>query len=91
MGIDVMNQRSDDLPQKPAFIGPLFTAQDVTNAAQSHFTGLKCAVFHVLADTGVVTISGTVGSWADHNLAGLIALQTPGVRQVINNLTVIYR
>ncbi|MBB5191750.1 osmotically-inducible protein OsmY [Silvimonas terrae] len=86
-----MNQHTDDPPPKPTFTGPLFTAQDVANAAQSHFTGLKRVVFHVMAETGVVTISGTVESWADHNLAGLIALQTPGVRQVINNLTVIYR
>jgi len=43
----------------------------------------------VSADQGKVTLSGTVGSWAERDEASTAAWAAPGVSEVVNNITVV--
>jgi osmotically-inducible protein OsmY len=45
----------------------------------------------VKVDKGVVSLSGTVESWQEKNLAGMVAKGVRGVKDVTNNVTVRYK
>jgi osmotically-inducible protein OsmY len=42
----------------------------------------------VSVDDGVVTLSGVVNSWSDKHALGLVAASAPGVRQVVDKLSI---
>lgn len=83
--LDVFNQIEIKSP-KP-------NAQDLESSIQKAFkrnATLDAEGLTVSTDNGVVTVNGTVGSWAERNEAIDAAWSAPGVTAVRDDLTVTY-
>jgi osmotically-inducible protein OsmY len=59
-------------------------------AALRRVTQLEAKKISVSVDADVVTLSGTVGSWSERDLATTTAWATPGVRSVVDNMALAY-
>ncbi len=70
---------------------PVPTDSSMTEAVQGRLAGdsaLGAPAIQSSVKDGVVTLNGTVGSDAARSLAAVDAAQVPGIRTVVNNLTV---
>jgi osmotically-inducible protein OsmY len=72
-------------------IAPGASAQDVRRqltAALHRYAQLEADAITIVADGSKVTLTGTVCSWAEHDLAQTAAWKVPGVTLVDNKLSV---
>lgn len=77
---------SDNIAIKPRI--SLSAVKTDIEAALKRRAASKAEKISVEVHGADVTLSGTVGSWAERNLATHSAWSTPGVRQVIDNIRV---
>ena len=64
--------------------------EDSINKALERNAALDARGLHISTDNGVVTITGTVGSWAERDAAINAAWSAPGVTAVRDDITVTY-
>jgi osmotically-inducible protein OsmY len=83
--IDVENQIELVLPTPPA----KEVKQDIEKAIERN-ARLDAGSLSVKTSSGTVTIEGAVRSWAEHDEAVAAAWHAPGVRNVVDRISVLY-